>query len=217
MKFQNLHPWSLSVSQALEIQNILRDKIKLKRFRFDHGLIAGADVNFKDKKAIGAIVLLSFPELVLIEYVRGVTTIGYPYIPGLLTFREGPVLEKCFRNLKHQPDVIIFDGQGIAHPRNMGIATHMGILLDKPSIGCAKSWLWGRYKEPAEYRGAFSYIWHKSQKLGAVLRTKDKVKPVFVSPGYNIDIASSIDVVLRCSRGYRLPEVLRLAHYYSKI
>ncbi|MCM8763093.1 MAG: endonuclease V, partial [Candidatus Omnitrophica bacterium] len=135
MKFKSIHSWNLTPQQAIRLQNRLRQKIQLKKLSSLPSLIAGADVAFKKRKAIGAVVVLSYPEFKLVECVRKISPITYPYIPGLLTFREGPVLEKCFRALKNEPEVIIFDGQGLAHPRNMGLATHLGIILNKPSIG----------------------------------------------------------------------------------
>lgn len=217
MRFENLHPWNLRPRQAIRIQNQLRRKIKLKKYLASPKLIAGVDVSFKKGKALGAVVVMSLPEFKIIECVQKKAKISYPYIPGLLTFREGPVLEKCFKATKFEPQVIIFDGQGIAHPRNMGIATHMGILLDKPTIGCAKTWLWGKYKEPAKSRGAFSYLLDtEEKKLGAVLRTRDNIKPVYVSPGHKIDIASATRIILMCTKIYRLPEPLRAAHRLTK-
>lgn len=180
-------------------------------------MIAGVDVAFKGRKAYGAVVVLSLPEFRVVECVRKVTKISYPYIPGLLTFREGPVLERCFKATKSEPDVIIFDGQGLAHPRNMGIATHLGILLDKPTVGCAKTRLFGSYTQPKEKRGSFSYLLDNTgKKVGAVLRTKDNVRPVYVSIGHKIDLDSSIRIVLLCTKKYRLPEPLRLAHQLTR-
>lgn len=217
MIFKNIHPWNLSPQQAIETQNKLRKKIKLKRLSIRPELIAGVDVAFKKGKAFGAVVVLRLPEFKVIECIRKIAKISYPYIPGLLTFREGPVLEKCFKATKFEPDVIIFDGQGLAHPRNMGIATHLGILLDKPTIGCAKTRLFGDYAEPANYRGAFSYLLNNAgKKIGAVLRTRDFVKPVYVSAGHKIDLESSLEIVLLCTKKYRLPEPLRLAHQLTR-
>lgn len=213
MRFKNLHPWNLSYKEAISIQNKLKTKIRLKDYQAIPRLIAGVDVAFKQAQAIGVIVVLSYPEFKIIEWVRRTAKITYPYIPGLLTFREGPVLEKCFRALKRQPQIIIFDGQGLAHPRNMGLAVHLGILLDKPTIGCAKSRLWGAHTKIGNYRGAFSYLLDKTgRKLGAVLRTRDNVKPVYVSPGYKMDLENSIRITLMCTPKYRLPLPLRLAH-----
>lgn len=216
MRFRHIHPWNLRPLEAIRIQNQLRRKIKLIRWQGAPKLIAGVDAAFKRNQAIGVVVVLNYPELKIIEYVRKSAKISYPYIPGLLTFREGPVLEKCFRALKNEPDVIIFDGQGLAHPRNMGIASHIGILLDKPTIGCAKTHLFGEYTEPANQRGAFSYLFDKRKKIGAVLRTKNNVKPVFISPGNKIDIGSSLKIILMCTKKYRLPEPIRIAHQFAQ-
>ncbi|MCM8800397.1 MAG: endonuclease V [Candidatus Omnitrophica bacterium] len=218
MKLKRLHPWDLKPIQARRLQEELSRKIKLTKLKEKIHLIAGADVNFKDNLAIGVVVILSYPELGLLEWVRKTKRISYPYIPGLLSFREGPVLEACLQDLKRQPDIFIFDGQGIAHPRNMGIATHMGILLGKPTMGCAKSWLWGRYKQPGPKRGSFAYLFNEeNKKIGIVLRTKDFVKPLFVSPGYKVGFKDCIRIILRCTLKYRLPEPLRLAHQLGVI
>lgn len=172
---------------------------------------------FRKDKAIGAVVVMDYPEFKIIEEVCKVTKISYPYIPGLLTFREGPVLEKCFRQIKLEPKVIIFDGQGIAHPRNMGIATHVGILLDRPTIGCAKTRLFGSAIEPPKMQGSFTYLLdNQGKRIGAVLRTKDKIKPVYVSPGYKMDIDSSIKIILMCTKKFRLPEPIRAAHHLTR-
>lgn len=229
MNFKNIHSWDVSPKAAIDIQNDLRKKIILKARPIKIRLIAGVDAAFDpsttfrvngersrtidNRKATAAVVILSFPGLRVIEIIRKTAKVRFPYIPGLLTFREGQVLEVCFKEIKNEPDIIIFDGQGIAHPRNMGIATHMGILLDRPTIGCAKSWLYGDYLEPKKSAGSFSYLLgDKKRKIGVVLRTKDNVKPVFVSPGYKIDIENSIKTILKCTLKYRLPEPLRLAH-----
>lgn len=217
MKFKVLHPWNLNPKEAIKIQKNLKRKVKLNHLQITPRIVAGADATFKQDLAQGVVVLIDLADFRIIEWVCKTKKVSFPYIPGLLTFREGPVLEKCFRAIKFNPDVIIFDGQGIAHPRNMGLATHLGILLDKPTIGCAKTWLWGKYKEPKERRGAFSYLYgDKKKKLGAVLRTQGKIKPLYVSPGYKIDLKSSIKIVLRCTQKYRLPQPLRLAHQLTQ-
>lgn len=217
MRFKDIHPWDLSPVKAIKLQNRLKRRIRLKKLTCMPRLIAGADVSFKKNKASGAVVIVNYPGFKLIKSVRKVTKIFYPYIPGLLTFREGPVLEKCFRELKNKPDVIIFDGQGLAHPRNMGLATHLGILLDKTTIGCAKTRLFGKHIEPKKSRGSFSYLLdNQGKKIGAVLRTRDNIKPVYISPGYKIDLASCIKIILQCTGRYRIPEPLRLAHHLTK-
>lgn len=213
MELKNIHPWNLRPKQAIKLQEGLRKKIRLKKLDTNVRLIAAADAAFKRGRSIGAVVVFRYPELEVVESVRKTAKISYPYIPGLLTFREGPVLEKCFRALRCEPEVIIFDGQGVAHPRHMGIATHLGLLLDKPTIGCAKTRLFGRYTQPKDKRGAFSNLWdNRKRKIGVVLRTREGVKPVFVSAGYKIDLKSSMSIILHCAKKYRIPEPLRIAH-----
>ncbi|MCX7926941.1 MAG: endonuclease V [Candidatus Omnitrophica bacterium] len=213
MQLKSHHSWTVSPQQAIRLQEKLRIKIRLKKLNALPKFIAAADVAFKQKMAYGAVAVFSYPDLCLIETIQKTATITFPYIPGLLTFREGPVLEKCFRALQSDPQVIIFDGQGIAHPRNMGIATHFGILLNKATIGCAKSWLFGTYTEPPRRQGTFSLLIDSNKrKIGAVLRTKDNVKPAFVSVGNRIDLESSIKIILECCRGFRIPEPLRVVH-----
>ncbi len=141
--------------------------------------------------------------------------ITFPYIPGLLSFREGPILIETFERLRVRPDVMIFDGQGISHPRRMGLASHMGLWLDLPSIGCAKTPLLKEFTDPEPSRGSLEWIFQDGKKVGAVLRTKEKVKPLFVSPGHRIDLMTSIHLVLETCRGFRIPEPLRKAHHMT--
>lgn len=159
----------------------------------------------------------TYPELEIIEIAHHIGLSKFPYIPGLLSFRELPSLLKCFGKLKNKTHLILCDGQGIAHPRKMGIATHLGILMDIPTIGCAKSHLCGDFKEPCKSKGSYSLIWDKSKKpIGACLRTRTDVKPVFVSPGYKISIKHSVDMVLNCTKNFRIPEPLRSAHHLTQ-
>jgi len=161
-------------------------------------------------------VVLSYPDLDLMDeaFVRG--RISFPYIPGLLSFREAPLLLQAFRGLRRLPDVILYDGQGIAHPRGFGLASHMGVLLDLPSVGCAKKKLVGDFGEVGLQAGSTTPLKMESKTIGAVIRTRSGVKPVFVSPGHRIDLESSIKLVLRTCRGFRLPEPLRRAHLMVK-
>ena len=155
---------------------------------------------------------MSFPELVVAEenWVKG--RVEFPYIPGLLTFREAPVLLEAFSLLKQRPDVIVFDGQGIAHPRGFGLASHAGLLLGLPSAGCAKTRLVGEYAPVGKKRGSFSWLWFEGKKVGAVVRTRANVKPVFVSPGDKITLQTAVRLVLAACKNYRLPEPIRKAH-----
>ncbi|MCM8823432.1 MAG: deoxyribonuclease V [Candidatus Omnitrophica bacterium] len=217
MDFEIVHSWDLSYKEAIALQDKLKSKVRIEKLNFFPKLIAGADVYFRVNKAIGSIVVTTYPNCEIVEEVVKIDKISYPYIPGLLAFREGPVLEKCLRSLKKEPEIIIFDGQGLIHPRRVGLATHMGILLGKPTIGVAKSLLLGEYKEPAQTRGSFSYILDKDKnKIGAVVRTKDNVKPVYVSVGNRIDLNNAIEIILKCTVRYRLPEPLRLADQLSR-
>ena len=230
------HPWNLSPQEASKLQEELRKRIILKKGFSKIKRIAGADISFSkgSNKAYAAVIIFSFPDnrrldeasealnrmvqgearrqLEVLEEEYAVGSLSFPYIPGLLTFREGPLLIEAFKKIKIEPDVIIFDGQGIAHPKRLGLATHMGILLDKPTIGCAKSRLIGIYQKPEKKRNSYNLLKDDGEVIGAVLRTKEDVSPVFISPGHKIDLKSSIEIVLKCLRGYRLPEPTRQAH-----
>ncbi len=213
-----LHSWKLTTEKAIELQEHLRKYIVLKKEFSELNSIGGADVSYsKDKDVLnGAMVVLSLPELKLIDKATARGKITFPYIPGLLSFREGPILIKTFQKWRIKPDLMIFDGQGIAHPRGIGLASHLGLWLDLPSIGCAKTSLFGEFKEPGPIRGDFEWIYHGKKKIGAILRTKDRVKPLFVSPGHRIDLALSVQIVLKCCKGFRFPEALRKAHQLSR-
>jgi deoxyribonuclease V len=217
MLYQNLHPWNINPKQAQIIQDRLKNKIRLKKLPIERiSIIAGVDVHYKSKTLYGVIVNFKFPSLEMMEIKKTSLKISFPYIPGLLSFREGPCILKTFEKLKVKPDVIIFDGQGIAHPKQFGIASHLGLWLQKPTIGCAKSRLVGIYEEPKIQKGSYSYLTLHNKIIGAVVRTKDRVKPMFVSPGFEIDLLSSIYIILECSKGYRIPEPLRKAHILAK-
>ena len=214
MKYQSLHPWEVNQRKAINIQLQLKKKVSLGKNFSKIEKIAGADVSYYRDKAIAGIVVLEFPYLKIIERKFFIYTVKFPYIPGLLAFREGPALLGAFERIRIEPDVIIFDGQGIAHPRRMGIATHIGLFLDKPTIGCAKSRLSGNYSSLGKERGSYSLLKDKQEVIGAVVRTKGEVKPIFVSPGNKIDLDTSIKIVLKCTGKYRLPEPIREAHIF---
>ena len=211
-----MHRWDVDVRGALVIQErlhkhlSLRNGLALAKIRW----IAGADVAYAaDGESIfGALVLLSFPDLVVVEECSVRDRTRFPYVPGLLSFREAPVLMKAFSLLKQSPDVILFDGQGIAHPRGFGLASHAGLLLGLPSVGCAKTRLVGKYASVGRKRGSASRLWLGAAKVGMVLRTRTDVKPVFVSPGDRITIRTAARLVLAACKGYRLPEPIRKAH-----
>jgi deoxyribonuclease V len=213
------HTWNVSPKEAIQVQKDLKDKIKIGKFLNLEKIqyIAGADISLNrfSSDIFAGIILLSFPDLKPINYSIIKSKTDFPYIPGLLSFREVPALLDVWKKLKTKPDVLIVDGQGIAHPRRLGIATHLGFLLDIPTIGCAKSLLYGKYEEPAKTAGSFSYLYDKynqEEKIGVVLRTKDNVKPVIISPGHKMDVEDALEIMKKCSGKYRIPEPTRLAH-----
>jgi len=234
MKIKNLHCWDLSLGEAIKLQQELNKKIVLEppfNSVKEIKTVAGTDVHFSQDElvAYAGIVIVSFPELKILEKVKiekyiqpnkAKTKVNqpFPYIPGLLSFREIPVLLLAFKKMKTNPDVILCDGQGIAHPRRMGLATHLGIILNKPTIGCAKSLLYGKYEKlPDRFKGSYTYLHEKGKIIGAVLRSKEGVRPVFVSPGHKINLRLAIEIVLRCCTKYRLPEPLRFAHQITQM
>ncbi|MDI6891183.1 MAG: deoxyribonuclease V [Thermodesulfovibrionales bacterium] len=208
--------WPKDIKRARVIQEILKKKVRITPFKKPPEYITGVDAAFLQGKVIGAACLYKYPDIILIEETYVVTEVLFPYIPGLLSFREGPAIIKAINKLKVKPDVILFDGHGIAHPKGLGIAAHIGVLLDAATIGCAKSRLIGKYREPGPKKGDWSLLRYNGKILGAVLRTKDNVRPLFVSPGNKIDLRGSIEIVLACTRRYRIPEPLRRADFISK-
>ena len=207
-------PWAVSVQDAFQIQKELTRELLFEDDTDDPALIAGVDVAFSRARDLlyAAIVVLDAETMQPVEVASAAQQPVFPYVPGLLTFREGPVVLQAYEKLKLDPDLVMFDGQGIAHPRGLGLASHMGVLLDKPSIGCAKSRLVGEFKEPKQKRGAMRTLSLHRRKVGVVLRTKDNTKPLFVSPGHRITVETAVRRVLEAGRGYRLPEPTRLAH-----
>jgi deoxyribonuclease V len=203
--------WPSNVKDAREVQNTLRKKVKIIPLEKLPRYIASIDASFVDNMIVAVACLFKYPELEHVEDAVSIKKIEFPYVPGYLTFREGPAVIKAVSRLKIKPELLLFDGQGIAHPAGMGIASHIGALLDIPSIGCAKSLLVGRYKEPGKKKGEFSKLIYNGETVGAVLRTKDNVKPMFVSPGHRTDVETSINLVLNCTGRYRIPEPLRYA------
>ena len=214
MKYLNLHSWEVSPQEAIKIQKDLKSNISLKKSFSKIDKIAGADVSYYQNMMIAGVIIFEFPNLKTIERQFFISPVNFPYIPGLLTFREGPSLLSAFKKVKNEPDIILFDGQGIAHPRRMGIATHLGLLLDKPTIGCAKSRLSGEYTSIGKEKGDYVLLKEDKEILGAVLRTRKRVKPIFVSPGHKIDLPNSIEITLKCTEKYRLPIPVREAHIF---
>jgi deoxyribonuclease V len=212
------HSWDVNVKEAIQIQETLKDRLILKGTFSEVRTIGGGDVAYskEEDRLFGAIAVLSFPDLEILDMATAVGKIPFPYIPTLLSFREGPILIKSFERLKTKPEVMIYDGQGIAHPRGIGLASHMGLWLDLPSIGCAKTPLLDEFISPGPSKGSYEWIRREGKKAGAVLRTREGVKPVFVSPGHRIDLLTSIRLILESCRGFRFPEPLRKAHQVSR-
>ena len=218
MSSSSLHPWTLDPKQAIQIQTQLRDRLVLSWDGREVRTVGGADVAFKGQRARAAIVVLSYPNLTPIENATADRAIEFPYIPGLLTFREGPAILAAWRKLRTKPDLLLFDGQGIAHPRAMGIAAHVGLWFKRPSIGVAKSRLYGHHTSVGPIRGEAADLFDErdpARVIGAVLRTRTNVKPVYVSPGHLIDVPHAVEFALNCCTKYRLPEPIRWAHKFA--
>lgn len=212
MKIVSPHRWDVSPSEAMEIQQELRNKVSTERTPDPVNTVAGVDVSFKGDVAKAAIVVLSYPGLTPIDYSLAELPVEFPYIPGLLAFREAPAVLAALEKLKTEPDLLVFDAQGLAHPRRMGLATHLGVIIDRPSIGCAKSRLCGSHHEPGPERGSYTNLYDGDEIIGAVVRTKTGVNPLYVSIGHKVDLPTAIEYVLGCCTNYRLPETTRYAH-----
>ena len=208
----NLHRWDVSPEEAIAIQFSLANKVSLTPRLGEVKVVAGIDMSAKDV-ARAAVVILSYPHLEVLEIARAEKPLSFPYVPGLLSFREGPAILAAFEKITRWPDLAFFDGQGIAHPRKIGIASHMGVLLDMPTIGVAKSPLAIRGVEPGPDPGMWTeWANRKGEVIAAAVRTKKRSNPLYISPGHKIDLQSAIEYVLASCRGYRLPEPTRQAH-----
>jgi len=214
MKTRKLHEWDLSYEEARNLQVRLAKQVRFTAIKNKPTIVAGLDCAFSkdDKRIFAAVVVIKLPGFEVIEMVSAARKLTFPYIPGLLSFREAPVCIDAIEKLKHKPDVFIVDGQGIAHPRRFGIASHIGMIVDKPTVGCAKSRLTGSFNEPGRRKGSYSPLVDSNEVIGAVLRTRTDVKPVFVSAGHKCTLDDAIRIVLDCTTRYRLPEPSRLAH-----
>lgn len=206
----------LTVPEATRIQREMQEQAQLIPFKGPVNYVAGADISFNkfSTTVYAGIVLLKFPALTAVGYSLVKKEVLFPYVPGFLAFREVPALLDAWEQLPIKPDILVVDGHGIAHPRRMGIATHFGVLTNQPAIGSAKKKLYGNYEEPAPEKGSHTPLTDKQgHLLGQVLRSKNKVKPIFVSPGHLIDVPGSLEILQQCIQGYRLPEPTRLAHH----
>ena len=216
MPSPSLHRWDLTPGEAIEIQQRLRYLVRIEPFSRPINTIAGADISFNkfSETVYAGIVVLSLPDLRIVESAGVRSVAKFPYVPGLLSFRETPSVLDAWEKLKTKPDVLMLDGQGIAHPRRFGIACHVGLLLDLPTIGCAKSILVGKHGELGLEAGSRSPLIDRGEQVGVALRTKNKVSPVYVSPGHLIDLDSAVDLALRSTGKYRQPEPTRQAHLF---
>jgi deoxyribonuclease V len=217
MQLHHQHRWDVTPKEAIAIQQQLRGEVKLAGpYDRDHPpeTVAGVDVGFEAANTItrAAVVVLDFPSLEPRAHAIYREPTRFPYVPGLLSFREIPAVLGAMKKLKSLPDLLLCDGQGIAHPRRLGIASHLGLLTGIPSIGVGKSRLIGSYEEPGEEKGSWTPLLDKGETIGAVVRTRSNTKPLYISPGHGIDLESAIYYVLACTRRYKLPETTREAH-----
>lgn len=208
--------WPTTIAGARHIQDALTAKVKLSPLCGVVKTVAGVDAAFSDTMTIAAVALYDLETMSCIEEASHVEATRFPYVPGYLSFREGPAMTAAIAGLHRRPDLILVDGQGIAHPRRLGIASFLGVLLGMPTVGCAKSRLVGEYREPPPGKGEWSGLYLEGEEVGAVLRTRDRVRPLFVSPGHLVTLAESIELVLRLCTRYRIPEPLRHADALSK-
>jgi deoxyribonuclease V len=209
---RDLHPWNVSPKKAFELQSVLVSNIHLYGPPLSMRLAAGVDVSILGDKAIASIVVISVPEMQIVTVSSTFRPVDFPYVPGLLAFREGPVILGALEMLDVEPDAIFFDGHGIAHPRCLGIASHIGLWVAVPTIGVAKSILVGKHRKVRNELGAKASLKFQGQRVGYALRSKADVKPIYVSSGNRISLDSAVRAVLRVCKGYRLPEPTRLAH-----
>jgi len=207
---------SFEIGELEKLQRKLSREVLIEPLKDEPQVVGGVDVSYRGKWGVGVLILMRWPELEVIQERFKIGEVDFPYIPCFLSFREVPFLEPLFEGLDFLPDVLFVDGQGIAHPRRFGLASHIGVLLGIRTIGCAKRPLVGKAEEPEDKEGAFSLLRHEGEVVGALLRTKKGVKPLCVSPGHRIDLEGSIRLVLKAIRGFRIPEPLRRAHLLSR-
>ena len=215
MEFPELHNWDLMAKEAIALQKRLAQRIRLDcRFPDAVQYVAGVDVSYRrgGGEFFAAVVVLQYSDMRVVEQVTASARVTFPYIPGLLSFRELPVVLQAFKKLQAIPDVVLVDGQGVAHPRHLGLASHLGLWIDRPTVGCAKSRLCGEHDSPGRRRGDRVPLLFENVVVGTVLTTRSGVKPLYVSPGHLLNVPDSAEVVMNCLGGYRLPEPTRLAH-----
>lgn len=218
MEFPHLHDWEMSCREAVALQRELAGRVAPEdRLPAELRWVAGVDVSYEKHGELffAAVVVLALPDLETVEEASAVGRVTFPYVPGLLSFRELPVVLEAFRTLRAVPDAVLVDGQGIAHPRRLGLASHLGLWLGLPTVGCAKSRLCGEHREPGRRRGDGVPLLLEGERVGTVLTTRDGVKPLYVSPGHLTDVAAAERLTLACGGRYRMPEPTRLAHLLS--
>lgn len=206
--------WPDTVEEAIVVQERLRGEVRIADEFGELRTVAGVDAGFENEGATAraAVVVLRFPELVPVAYALARGPVRFPYVPGFLSFREAPVILEALAQLETPPDLLICDGQGIAHPRRLGIASHLGVVSGLPTVGCAKSLLTGRHAEVPDERGARVPLLHRKEQIGWALRTRSGTKPVFVSPGHRVGMETAAELVMACVTRFRLPETTRFAH-----
>jgi len=209
--------WPRDIQAARLVQDTLAQRVSILPLKKIPERIAGVDACFTERSVVAAAALFTYPGLEPLDDAVAEEKAWFPYVPGFLSFREGPAIIKALKRLKTQPDVVLFDGQGIAHPRGMGIASHVGVILDIPTVGCAKSRLVGEFDEPGPCKGDWSPLYYHGGEIGAVLRTRDRVRPLFVSPGHRVDLKTSIDIVMHAVTSYRIPDPIRRADHLSRL
>jgi deoxyribonuclease V len=216
MRIRPLHSWDLTPKAAIALQRELASHIETGPPLGDVELVAGADISYNrfSPTIYAGVVVVRLKDGEVIERSGVITKTAFPYIPGLLSFREAPAALQAFAKLKHRPDAVLLDGQGFAHPRRIGLASHIGIWLNLPCVGCAKSRLIGEFKAPKREAGSWSDLIDKGEVIGRVVRTKTGVNPLYISVGHKIDLDSAMRLTLAACRGYRLPELTRQAHLF---
>ena len=219
MQIPSLHTWNLDYQSACLLQTGLSARLDLKPRRLEPSIIAGCDVSseFRSKRFFAAVVLLSYPDFTILEEAAAECMVDFPYIPGLLSFREMPALLEAWRKVEYRPDLIFCDGSGTIHPRRFGLACHLGLWLNIPTIGCAKNLLCGEYDEPGAQKGDWEIVCLEGEPVGAALRTRTGTKPMFISPGNLISLEQAVNYTLKASPKYRIPQPIRAAHNSANI
>jgi deoxyribonuclease V len=215
LRLEHEHPWNVPPAEAVEIQRRLAPLV-VETPLANIETVAGIDVSVREDRVRAAVVVVELPDLAPVDSAVWEGPVAFPYLPGLLSFREAPAVLPALQKLASTPDLLMLDAQGLAHPRRFGLACHLGVLLDRPAIGVAKSRLVGTSDEPPQEKGAWTPLEHRGETIGAVLRTRERVHPVYVSVGHRATLADAVRVTMACVTRFKLPEPTRLAHRLSK-